>query len=78
VAMGSNLVIVFFASLAGFAGKAATGQIVPLFALALLAGVIPGTRIGSELSHRVPTRTLRTVLGVLILAASVRMGIDLF
>jgi uncharacterized membrane protein YfcA len=77
VAMGSNLVIVFFASLAGFAGKAATGQVAPLFALALLAGVIPGTRIGSELSHRVPTRTLRLVLGGLILAACVRMVLDL-
>ena len=77
VAMGSNLVIVFFSSLAGFAGKAATGQIVPLFALALLAGIMPGTRIGSNLSHRVPTRTLRLVLGGLIVAACVRMGLDL-
>jgi uncharacterized membrane protein YfcA len=78
VAMGSNLVIVFFASLAGFIGKAATGQVSPLLALALLAGIIPGTRIGSGFSHRVPTRTLRIVLGGLILAACVRMALDLF
>jgi uncharacterized membrane protein YfcA len=77
VAMGSNLVIVFFASLAGFAGKAATGQVAPLLALALLAGVIPGTWAGSELSHRAPTRALRYVLGGLIVLACVRMVADL-
>ena len=77
VAMGSNLVIVFFASLAGFAGKAATGQVAPLLAVALLAGIIPGTRAGSELSHRAPTRILRYVLGGLIVLACVRMTVDL-
>lgn len=77
VAMGSNLVIVFFASLAGFIGKAATGQVAPLLALALLAGVIPGTKIGSELNNRVPTRALRYSLGIVIIAACARMAIDL-
>lgn len=77
VAMGSNLVIVFFASLAGFAGKAVTGQVSPLPALSLLAGIIPGARIGSELSRLVPTGTLRYTLGVLIVAACLRMVFDL-
>ncbi|MFC1657408.1 sulfite exporter TauE/SafE family protein [Candidatus Moduliflexota bacterium] len=77
VAMGSNLVIVFFASLAGFIGKAATGQVVPLLALALLAGIIPGTKIGSEFSHRVPTRILRYALGTVIIAACVKIAADL-
>jgi uncharacterized membrane protein YfcA len=77
VAMGSNLVIVFFASLAGFAGKAVTGQIAPSLALALLVGVIPGTRIGSAVSHRVQTRMLRYVLGGLIILACARMILDL-
>lgn len=77
VAMGSNLVIVFFASLAGFAGKAVTGQVDPLLALALLGGVIPGIWAGSELSHRAPTRALQYVLGGLIAAACVGMVVDL-
>ena len=77
VAMGSNLVIVFFASLAGFAGKAATGQVAALPVLVLLAGIIPGTKIGSLLSHRAPTRVLRYALGGLIVAASMRMVLDL-
>jgi uncharacterized membrane protein YfcA len=77
VAMGSNLVIVFFASLAGFAGKAATGQVAPALALALLGGTFPGTRLGSVLSRRVPTPVLRYSLGGLIIAACVRMAADL-
>jgi hypothetical protein len=77
VAMGSNLVIVFFASLAGFAGKAFTGQIAPFLALALLAGIVPGTKIGSELSRRAPTRVLRYTLGGFIVAACARMLLDL-
>jgi uncharacterized membrane protein YfcA len=66
VAMGSNLVIVFFASLAG-----------PVLALALLVGIIPGTRFGSELSRMVPTRALRYALGALIIAACLGMAVDL-
>jgi uncharacterized membrane protein YfcA len=60
-----------------FAGKAATGQIAPFLALALLAGVVPGTRIGSRLSRRTPTHVLRYALGVLIVAACARMLLDL-
>lgn len=77
IAMGSNLVIVFFASLAGFAGKAATGQVDPLLALVLLAGILPGVRLGSELSRRAPVKALRYALGALIIAACLRMVVDL-
>jgi uncharacterized membrane protein YfcA len=73
--MGSNLVIVFFASLAGFIGKAATGQI-PV-ALALLAGVTPGSWIGSQLGGRDPTRALRRTLCALIVVACARTLWDL-
>ncbi|GAB4274060.1 MAG: sulfite exporter TauE/SafE family protein [Deferrisomatales bacterium] len=77
VAMGSNLVIVFFGSVAGFVGKAATGQVPPALALALLAGVAPGAWIGSRLSRRAPVRALRLTLGALIVLACVRMVWDL-
>jgi uncharacterized membrane protein YfcA len=77
VAMGSNLVIVFFGSLAGFVGKATTGQVPPILALALLAGIIPGSWIGSRLSHRAPVRALRLALGGLIAVAGLRMVWDL-
>ncbi len=77
VAMGSNMVIIFFASLAGFLGKAATGQVPPLLAAALLAGILPGSLAGVTFARRVPTGTLRLALGGLILAACVRMALDL-
>ena len=73
VAMGSNLVIVFFASLAGFVGKAVTGQIPVTLALALLVGLAPGSWIGSRLSDRASKRALRLTLATLIVVACMRM-----
>jgi hypothetical protein len=78
IAMGSNMVIIFFASLAGFLGKAATGQVPLLLTGALLAGILPGSLAGVALSRRVSTGALRLALGGLIAIACVRMAIDLF
>jgi uncharacterized membrane protein YfcA len=78
IAMGSNMVIIFFASLAGFLGKAATGQVPLLFTGALLLGVLPGSLAGVALARRVPTGALRAALGVLIFAACLGMAFDLF
>jgi uncharacterized membrane protein YfcA len=78
VAMGSNMVIIFFASMAGFLGKAATGQVPLVLTAALLAGILPGSAAGVALSRRVPTGALRLALGGLILAACARMAFDLF
>jgi hypothetical protein len=77
IAMGSNMVIIFFASLAGFLGKAATGQVPVALALALLAGILPGSLAGVALSRRISTGALRATLAVLILAACARMALDL-
>ena len=78
IAMGSNMAIIFFASLAGFLGKAATGQVPLLLTGALLTGILPGSLAGVALSRRVPTGALRVALGVLIFAACARMAFDLF
>jgi hypothetical protein len=77
IAMGSNMVIIFFASLAGFLGKAATGQVPPLLTAVLLVGILPGSLAGVALARRVPTGTLRLALGALILTACARMALDL-
>jgi uncharacterized protein len=77
IAMGSNMVIIFFASLAGFLGKAATGQVPLLLTAALLAGILPGSLAGVALARRVPTGALRMALAGLIVAACVRMTLDL-
>ena len=78
IAIGSNLGIVLLSSSAAFIGKAATGQIEWMLTLPLLLTVIPAARLGSLVSRRVPVRHLRTVLAVVIAAASVRIGFSAF
>jgi hypothetical protein len=76
VVIGSNLALVFLASLAGFAGKAATGQ-VPLLPAALLAlAAVPGAQVGSVLSHHTSPRWLRTTLAFVIGLAAAGMIVD--
>ncbi len=76
VVIGSNLALVFFSSLAGFAGKLATGQIPLLPAAILVAGALPGAQLGSMLSRRTRTVWLRRVLAVVVALAAMKIGID--
>jgi uncharacterized membrane protein YfcA len=76
VVIGSNLALVFLASLAGFVGKAATGQVMLLPAALLVLAAIPGAQIGSVLSHRTSPRWLRTTLAVVIALTAARMIAD--
>ena len=77
VAMGSNLVVIFAAALAGFGGKAITGQIPWGPAIALLVGILPGTLLGTRLNKLAPTRSLRLALGALIFVGFARMTYEL-
>ncbi|HJN15681.1 MAG TPA: sulfite exporter TauE/SafE family protein [Armatimonadota bacterium] len=76
VAIGSNLGIVFFSSLAGFVGKAVTGQIMPVLAVGLVVGAFPGALVGSYLSKRTKPGRLRLALAVVIGLAALRMWVD--
>jgi len=76
VVIGSNLALVFLASLAGFIGKAATGQVPLLPAVLLVLAAVPGAQIGSVLSHRASPRWLRTTLAVVIALAAAGMIAD--
>ncbi len=78
VAIGSNLGIVLCSSTAGLLGKMGTGQVPLGEALALSAGVIPATMVGTYLSHRTSGRKLRGILAILIVAAAVKIGFDAF
>lgn len=73
VVIGSNLGIVFFSSLAGFVGKAATGQIPLLLACALVVGAIPGSQAGSYVSKRTEPGKLRFGLALVVVLAAVKM-----
>ena len=73
LAIGSNLVIVVFSTVAGFIGKLVTGQIDWLLAAPIVLAVIPGTLLGSYLGHRVPVLILRRLLALLIAATACRL-----
>lgn len=78
IAIGSNLAIVLLSTIAGFLGKALTGQIEWLLSIPIVITVIPATQIGGVLSHKVPVVKLRKILGVLITVAAVRILISAF
>jgi uncharacterized membrane protein YfcA len=77
ITIGSTLGIVLLSALAASIGKLATGQ-VPLeaTAVAVLAS-LPGAYIGSLLSHRLRTRTLRAILAALIGGVGLQMWYQL-
>ena len=76
IAIGSNLAIVLLSSMAGFIGKAATGQIEWLMALPIVLTVVPAARVGSLVSRRVPVLGLRRALAVLIAIAAIRIWVS--
>lgn len=73
IAIGSNLAIVTMATLAGFLGKAASGQIEWLLTIPILLSTIPATLIGSLISKQVSFIWLKRTLAVLIAVAAMRI-----
>ena len=76
IAIGSNLAIVFLSSIAGFIGKATTGQINWPMTVPIVLTVIPAARLGSLVSRKTPVSRLRRVLAVLIAAAAIRIWVS--
>ncbi len=74
LAIGSSLGITFCAALAGSCGKFfGDGPIVWSQVAVLVAGSLLGSQLGSAVSHRAGTKSLRYVLAVLIGASAARM-----
>ncbi|NOX25658.1 MAG: sulfite exporter TauE/SafE family protein [Deltaproteobacteria bacterium] len=73
IAIGSNLAIVSLSSLAGFIGKAATGQIDWPLTIPMVLTVIPAACVGGWVSHKVPVPALRRLLAFLIALAALWM-----
>jgi uncharacterized membrane protein YfcA len=65
-AIGASVGIVLLSGMAGFLGKAVTGQVNWIMALALVAGALPGARLGATLSRHTPVAVLSKILGFLI------------
>jgi len=76
VALGSTMGIVFISSIAGAFGKLITLQVPYLLTAAVVLGTLPGARLGGMFSHRVPVKTLRRFLAVIISYAAIRMIYD--
>lgn len=78
IAIGSNLGIVFLSSLAGFLGKAATGQIAWMLTIPIVLTVVPAAQLGSALSRKVPVAKLRFLLAICIAIAAARLSVSVF
>ena len=76
IAIGSNLAIVLLASLAGFLGKAVSGQIEWLLTIPILIATIPATLLGSLASRRVSFVYLKRILAFFIAVAAVRIWLS--
>ena len=67
---------VFLASIAGFVGKLATGQVVGLLALAVAVGAVVGAQVGSAVSLRTRPQWLRWVMAAVVTTMAVGIGVD--
>ena len=76
LSIGTSLAMAGAGALLGFVGKLATGQVPFIAAAVVVAGSVPGARIGAHLSRRAPVRLLRWVLGAVIAFAALRVWID--
>ncbi len=73
IAIGSNLAIVLLSTAAGFIGKAVTGQIHWQLSVPIILSVIPAARLGGLASRKIPAKTLRYMLALLIAAAAFKI-----
>lgn len=78
LSIGTSLAMVGISAVAGFVGKAVTGQVPFREAVALVLGSLAGAALGSRASHRVPVAALRYVLVALIAMVMARIWIDVF
>lgn len=77
IALGSSLAIGLLSGMAGFIGKALTAQL-PLWpSLAVVTGAVLGSLGGSQFSQRLSQASLRRILAIVIIGASVRIGAGL-
>ncbi len=77
VAVGTSLVVILMTTLAGAAGKIATGQVDLQIAAFVIAGSIAGAQLGGRVNSRVSPRVVRVSLSLLLIGIVIRTGLDL-
>jgi uncharacterized membrane protein YfcA len=76
LSIGTSLAMVGMSAVAGFLGKAVTGQ-VPLWpAATVVLGSLSGAPLGGRVSRRVPVTVLRAVLVGIIIVVMLRVWLD--
>lgn len=78
VALGSALAIGLFSATAGLIGKVATGQVPFYMTLALLLGAMPSARLGSMVSRKTKSQSLRWILAFIVSATAIKVWYDIF
>ena len=73
ITIGSMLGIVFMSAVMGTIGKISTGQVIWPYAIALVAGAVPGAQIGGRISRGVNTKKLRYAIAVIIAVTGLQM-----
>ncbi|MHB8174311.1 MAG: sulfite exporter TauE/SafE family protein [Nitrospirota bacterium] len=73
ITIGSMLGIVFMSAVMGTLGKITTGQVIWPYAIALVAGAVPGAQIGGRISKRVNTKSLRYAIAGIIIVTGLQM-----
>jgi len=75
--VGTSLAIVALGAAAGAVGKAVSGQVDWLLALALIAGSLPAAHFGASCSRYLATSSVTRILAVVIGATAAKMWWDL-
>lgn len=73
IAIGSMLGIVVMSAVMGTIGKISTGQVIWPYAIALVAGAIPGAQVGGRISKKVNTKKLRYAIAGIVVLTAVKM-----
>lgn len=73
ISIGTALAVGVASSIAVVLGRISTAQIPWLLTAITVSGGIIGAQIGSELSQRMPRRTLRVLLAVVVMGTAVKM-----
>ncbi len=73
ITIGSMLGIVLMSAVMGTVGKVSTGQVIWPYAIALVAGAIPGAQIGGRVSKKVDVKKLRYAIAVIVVLTAIKM-----
>lgn len=77
LAIGTTPAVILISSSGGLLGKVVSSQMRPELALALVAGAAPCAYVGTLIGRRLPVRTLRILLGAVLVAIAVRGALTL-